>query len=179
MKASEIGFRVDKCKEDCGRNSKTMSHSRILLLLVVGLASALAVSIPSESTQAVGSGSTGQDSQNHNAGAEAYKKLLPELAAAHRKKFDQQLSQLKRQTEELKPQLLSAQKQTGLNLDSITKQIGDAATPGDAGQLTQAQSKIFNTYESQLAKRHRLTYSTGRYTFTRGKRTLPSTSNDS
>lgn len=129
-----------------------MSRSRIHLIVVVALLSALALSIPSESTPAVGSGSAGQDSQKHNAGAEAYKKLLPELAAAHRKKLDQQLARLKQQADELSPRILEAQKKTGLDLNSVVKEMRSAASIGDANQAAQAQSKIFSTYEPQLSK---------------------------
>ena len=86
-----------------------------------------------------------------NDGAEAYKKVLPELAAAHKKKLEQELAQLKRQTDELTPRVTAAQKQTGTNLDSIAKEIR-AAGIGDVRQSAQTQSKIFDSYEPQLAK---------------------------
>ena len=89
--------------------------------------------------------------QKPNTGAEAYMKVLPELAAAHRKKLEQELAQLQKQTDELSPRVSAAQKQTGANLDSIAKEIR-AAGIGEVRQSAQTQSKIFNSYQPQLAK---------------------------
>ena len=129
-----------------------MSRSKMLLILVVALITALAVSVPSDSTQACGTGSASQDRQKPNAGSEAYKKILPELAAAHRKKLDQQLAQLKQQADELSPRISEAQKKTGFDLDSVVKEMRSAVSIGDTNQIAQAQSKIFSTYKPQLAQ---------------------------
>lgn len=129
-----------------------MSRSKMLLILVVALITALAIPVPSYSTHALGTGSACQESQKPNAGSEAYKKILPELAAAHRKKLDQQLAQLKQQADELSPRISEAQKKTGFDLDTVVKEMRSAASIGDANQTAQAQSKIFSTYKPQLAK---------------------------
>ena len=129
-----------------------MSLSRMLLILVVALITALAISVPSDSMHACGTGSASQDRQKPNAGSEAYQKILPELAAAHKRKLDQQLAQLKQQTDELSPRISEAQTKTGFDLDSVVKEMRSTASIGDTSQIAQAQAKIFSTYKPQLAK---------------------------
>jgi hypothetical protein len=123
-----------------------MSRQRTLLIFVGLLLTIASTTSPRLSDAA------SEKQPVDNAGAAAYMKLLPELAAAHKKKLDEELAQLKKQTDELSPRVLDAQKKTGIDLNSVAKEIRSAAATGDANQTAQAQSKIFNTYEPQLAK---------------------------
>lgn len=125
---------------------------RSLILITFASIASLALGISPASTQGIGDNPASLHNQRANTGAEAYKKVLPELAAAQRKKLEEEFAELKHQTDELSPRVSGAQKQSGINLDSIAKEMRDAANIGDAKERAQTQHKIFSTYEPQLAK---------------------------
>jgi hypothetical protein len=85
-----------------------------------------------------------------SAGAEAYQKLLPDLAAAHRKKLEGELAQLKQNSEKLSPQLAEARKKTGFDADAMMKEFSQVASATTVAGAMQRGAAFRAKYEPTM-----------------------------
>ena len=88
-----------------------------------------------------------QDPKPNSVGAETYKKLLPELAAAHRKKLEAELDQLKQRADKLSTQAEDARKKTGFDADAMMKDFNQVASATNVADARQQAAAFRGKYE--------------------------------
>jgi hypothetical protein len=141
-----------------------LSRQRRLLFITLALLLPLALAAPPASTHG-GKGHSPaptvsqwgkKTTDGTSNGAEAYKQLLPELSAAHRKRLEEELGRLKQYADKLAPGIAEAQKKTGFDSEAAMKDF--RAAVADPAGSEQRLAQFYGAYEPQMQK---LAYTAG------------------